>query len=143
MSDQIIAPGLMPASTPQPLSMAVTIHGAQAVLHLSEPREYVALTAQEALQMGARLFVAAVEADKAAGDAGIAAALAVVDAIYELRGEIKPAGGAIKAELIERHRKTLRDRLRVVLNSQREKRTVNNAQLSRQLVDICLSEVFG
>lgn len=125
------------------LKVAVTTHGLQAVLHLSQAREYVALSGREALQLGARLFVAAVEADKSTAQAAIAAAMAVIDAVYELRGDIKPAGGAVKHELIERHRATLTKRLEVVLNSQREVRTVSNAAMAKGLVDIMLSEVFS
>ena len=50
---------------------------------------------------------------------------------------------ARKAELVQRHRKTLSERIRVVLNSQREKKTINNASLARQLVDIMCDEVFS
>jgi hypothetical protein len=135
MSEQIVVP--------QALSMAVTVHDRQAVLHLSQPREYVAMMPAEALQMGARMFTAAVEASPDAGQAGIAAAMAVIDAIYELRGDLKPAGGAVKHELIERHRATLLKRIEVVLNSERDKRKVSNAAMARGLVDIMLSEVFS
>ncbi len=141
MTDQILAPGLMDQA--QPLSVAVSTFGDQAVLHFSEPREFTAFTAQEALMLGSRMLVAAVEADGTAAQAGIATAMAVIDGIYELRGDIKPAGGAVKHELIERHRKTLTKRLEIMLNSQREKKTVGNAALARQLVDTMLSEVFG
>lgn len=49
---------------------------------------------------------------------------------------------AMKAELVQRHRKTLLDRISVVLNSQREKKTISNRSLSQQLVDIMSKEVF-
>lgn len=49
---------------------------------------------------------------------------------------------AIKDELVQRHRKTLLDRITVVLNSTREKKTINNRSLARQLVDIMSHEVF-
>ena len=141
MTEQILAPGLVPA-TPNPLSVAVSVHNAQAVLHFSEPREYTGFSAAEALQVGARLLVAAVEADPSAAQAAIATSMAVVDGVYELHGDIKPAGGAIKAELIERHRVKLTQRVGMVLNSTREKKTTSNRGLAKQLVDIMLSEVF-
>jgi hypothetical protein len=50
---------------------------------------------------------------------------------------------AMKEELVQRHRKTLMDRIAVVLNSQREKKTVNNRSLARTLVDIMSNEVFN
>ena len=125
------------------LSLTVTVHGKQAVLHMSEPREYVALVPAEALQLGARMFTAAVEADGNAAQAAIAGAMGIIDAIYEIRRDMKPAGGAVKHELIERHRKTLAKRLEVVLNSQRELRTVSNAAMAKGVVDIVLAEVFS
>jgi len=140
MSEQIIFPQ---SDAPQPLSIHVSVHGRQAVLHLSQPREYVGLMPAEALQIGARMFTAAVEASPDVGQAAIAACMAVIDAVYEIKGDLKPAGGAVKHELIERHRATLTKRLEVVLNSQREKRTVTNAAMARGLVDIALSEVFS
>lgn len=50
---------------------------------------------------------------------------------------------AQKAELVQRHRATLMDRITVVLNSTREKKTINNLSLARQLVDIVSHEVFS
>ncbi len=50
---------------------------------------------------------------------------------------------AQKEELVQRHRKTLLDRLSVVLNSQREKKTISNRSLAMQLVDIMSREVFS
>jgi hypothetical protein len=138
----IIAPGLVPQA-PAPLSVAVTVHGQQAVLHFSEPREFTGFSATESLQIGARLLVASVEADPAAAQAAVSTALAVVDAVYELRGDIKPAGGAAKHELIERHRNTLTQRLRVILNSQREQRVVSNSKLAKELTEVMLKEVFA
>ena len=126
----------------KPLAVAVSVYGNQAVLHMDAPREYLALTGPEPIQLGARLFVAAVEADKTMAQAAIVVAMAVIDGIYELRGDIKPAGGAVKHELIERHRMTLTKRLEVMMNSTREKKTTSNAQLSKQIVDIFLNEVF-
>lgn len=137
MSEQIIVP------KDNPLSLAVTAHDKLAVLHMSEPREHVALAPVESLQLGARLFTAAVEADGNAAQAAIAGAMGIIDAVYEIRRDVKPAGGAVKHELIERHRRTLTKRLEVVLNSQRETRTVSNAAMAKGIVDIMLSEVFS
>lgn len=141
-AEQIILPGAAPAPT-QPLSMAVTVHDRQAVLHLSEPREYVALTDAEPLMLGQRMILAGVEANPDVAQAAIATAMALIDGIYELRGDLKPAGGAVKHELIERHRKTLTNRLTVILNSTREKKTTSNRGLAKQLVDVLLTEVFS
>jgi hypothetical protein len=136
-------PGLSSTDGPKPLEITVTVHGKQSVLHMTEPREYLAMTGPEPIQIGARLFVAAVEADKQMAQPAISAAMAIIDAVYELCGDMKPAGGAVKHELIERHRGTLTKRLEVVMNSTREKRTVSNQQMAKQLVDIMLSEVFS
>lgn len=127
----------------KPLEIAVTVHDGQAVMHLSEPREYVALTGPEPLMIGQRLILAGVEANHDMGQAAIVACMSLIDGIYELRGDLKPAGGAVKHELIERHRHVLTRRLEVVLNSTREKKKVGNAALAKQLVEIALKEVFS
>lgn len=142
MTNPIVVPGLVGSDGPKPMSLAVTVHGKQAVLHMSEPREYLALTGPEPIQLGARMFIAAVEADSTMAQPAIAGAMAVIDGIYELRGDIKPAGGAVKHELIERHRGILTKRLEVMMNSTREKKTTSNQQLAKQVVDIMLNEVF-
>lgn len=49
---------------------------------------------------------------------------------------------AMKEELVQRHRATLMDRISVMLNSQREKKTISNRSLARQLVDVMSKEVF-
>lgn len=67
----------------------------------------------------------------------------VADLAFEADTGLKAAGPALKAELMDRHRTTLITRLSVILNSQREKKTINNRSLARQLVDVCLSEVFA
>lgn len=143
MSEQINAAGLMDEPA-QPLSVDVLVaESGQVVLRFSAPREYLALEVQEAMLIGGRLMVASVEADSKAGNAAIQVAMTMIDAIYELRGDLKPAGGAVKHELIERHRRTLTARLSTVLNSTRERKKTTNEQLSKQLVDIALSEIFS
>lgn len=77
-----------------------------------------------------------------AGDALMFSTL-LADLAFEAETSLKPAGPAIKAELMERHRVKLVDRLAVVLNSTRERKTVNNRQLAKNMVDICLSEIFS
>lgn len=67
----------------------------------------------------------------------------VADLAFEADTGLKPAGPAIKSELIERHRSKLTNRLAVMLNSQREKKTVNNRSLAKQMVETCLKEVFS
>lgn len=126
-----------------PLTLAVTVHDAQAVLHLSEPREYVALSGAEPLMIGQRLILAGVEAQPEHAQAGIAVAMALIDGIYDLRGDLKPAGGAVKHELIERHRAVLTQRLAIMLNSQREKKKVSNQALAKMLTEAMLNEVFS
>lgn len=133
----------VPTNHQPPLSAHVTVHNGQVVLHLSEPREYVALTDHEPLLLASRLMVAGVEAQPGVAQAAIAGAMGVIDAVYELRREVKPAGGAVKHELIERHRRVLVRRLEVMLNSLREAKKVGNAALAKQLTDVVLSEVFS
>jgi hypothetical protein len=135
---QIILPGAT-----KPLSVEVTTHGKQVVQHFSEPREFTAFSGTEAVVVGTKFLARAIEADDTVAPAVVDMAMGLIDAAYEARGDLKPAGGAVKHELIERHRKTLTRRLEVVMNSQREKKTTSNHQLARQLVDIALSEIFS
>jgi hypothetical protein len=141
-ADQIIAPGLLPQPE-KPLSVQVTALRSQVVLHLSQPREFVALSNVEPVIIGTQMLCRAIEADGANAVTVIDLCMAVIDFAYELRGDLKPAGGAVKHELIERHRRTLTKRLEVVMNSTREKKTVSNAQLAKEAVEICLKEVFA
>lgn len=69
-------------------------------------------------------------------------ARAITDHAFECRDGVKPVGDTLKAELIERHRKTLTTRISLILNSTRENRTVSNLKLAQQLVEICLAEIF-
>lgn len=143
MSEQINASGLL-NEAPQDLAVNVQVaDDGRVVLRFSAPREYVAMGVQEAMLIAGRLFVASVEADPSSGNAAIQVAMAMIDAVYELRGDLKPAGGAVKHELIERHRRTLTNRINTVLTSTREKRKLSNEALAKQLVDIVLHEVFA
>lgn len=76
-----------------------------------------------------------------AGDALTLSSLIADLALQEDTGLRIPE--AMKAELVQRHRKTLLDRISVVLNSQREKKTISNRSLAMQLVDIMSKEVFS
>lgn len=50
---------------------------------------------------------------------------------------------AMKKELVARHRVTLLNRIRVVLNSTRETKVITNQMLAQQLVDLMSAEVFS
>jgi hypothetical protein len=67
----------------------------------------------------------------------------LADLAFEADTGLKAAGPALKAELIERQRAKLVDRLVVVFNSQREKRTISNRSLARSVLDIVFSEVYS
>ena len=67
---------------------------------------------------------------------------AMSTAAFECREGVKPAGPALKAELVEKHRMTLTQRLALMLNSTRSDTRISNGQLAKSLVDTCLSEVF-
>lgn len=140
-AEQIIVPGLNQAA--KPLSVDVTTHGMQVVLHYSEPREFAAYAGIEAVIIGTRMLARAMEADQSVAPKVIEMAMAIIDAAYEMRGDLKPAGGAVKHELIERHRRTLTRRLEVILNSRREAKKTTNAQLAKELTDVLLHEVFA
>lgn len=69
-------------------------------------------------------------------------ARAITDHAFEARDGVKPVGDTLKAELVERHRRTLTTRLGVIMNSQRDNKVVSNAKLAQQLVDVVLHEIF-
>lgn len=69
-------------------------------------------------------------------------AMRMTDLAFEANTGLKPVGDTLKADLIQRHRERLVNRLSLILNSQREKKTVSNGQLAMEVVDICLSEIF-
>lgn len=137
-AEQILLP-----TTEKPLKVEVTTFGAEVVLHYSEPREFAGYTGIQAVIIGTQLLARAMEADDQVCAKVIEMALALVDAAYETRADLKPAGGAVKHELVERHRRTLTRRLEVIMNSTREKRTTSNHQLAKELVEVMLKEVFA
>lgn len=146
MSEQINVPGLLEQqaqqATPATAKTMVSIHDRLVVLHFERSVEYAVYSPAGAISDGAKMMMFAAEADPEMAQLVINVSMAIVDAIYEARGDIKPAGGAMKKELIERDRRTLTDRLTVVLNSAREKKTISNRSLARQVVDICLAKVL-
>lgn len=76
-----------------------------------------------------------------AGDALTMSSLIADLALQEDTGLRIPE--AMKQELVSRHRKTLLDRLTVMLNSTREKKTINNRSLAQLMVDAMSREVFS
>ena len=75
-------------------------------------------------------------------DSAITIAEALTRAAFEARDGVMPVSDALKSDLVERHRATLYRRLEIILNSERDDRLITNGKLARQLVDVCLSEVF-
>lgn len=76
-----------------------------------------------------------------AGDALTMSSLIADLALQEDAGLRIPE--AMKEELVQRHRKTLLDRLTVMLNSSREKKTISNRSLAQLMVDAMSREVFS
>lgn len=67
----------------------------------------------------------------------------LADLAFEADTGLKAVGPTLKAELMERHRRTLTKRLEVMLNSLRERKKVSNFALSKEMVETCLKEVMG
>lgn len=73
----------------------------------------------------------------------IAVATAMIDAAYAAMGEkMKPAGGAVKHELMERHRKTLTTRVELMLRDIRDDKTQSHYKVAMAVVECCLRECF-
>lgn len=75
------------------------------------------------------------------GDAMTMSALIADLAMQEETGGLRMPE-AQKNELVARHRAKLLERITVILNTQREKKVINNRSLARQLVDVMSKEVF-
>ena len=67
----------------------------------------------------------------------------IIDLAFEADTGLKPLGPAAKAELVKKHRDKLLPRVRLMLNDLRDRKTVDNAKLARQIVDTVFSEVFS
>lgn len=76
-----------------------------------------------------------------AGDALTLSTL-LADLAFEVDTGLKPAGDVVKAELIERHRIKLVNRVALQLGTLRERKTVTHRKLAATLVDTMLHEVF-
>lgn len=66
----------------------------------------------------------------------------IIDLAFEADTGLKPLGPAAKAELVKKHREKLVPRIGLMLNSMREKRTISNSALARQIMDTVCAEVF-
>ncbi len=62
---------------------------------------------------------------------------------FEADSGLKPVGETLKASLVKQHREKLEPRLTIMLNSQRENRTLGNKALARQVMDVIFSEIFS
>lgn len=146
-TEQIIVPGVAEAREQRPAppsgTTAVSVHEGLVVLHFERATEFAVYDPVGAVADGAKMLAFAAMQDPQAAQLVVNAAMFLIDHVYEQRGELKPAGGAVKHELIERHRRTLAKRLELVLNSRREQKKTSNAQLSSELVGIVLHEVFA
>jgi hypothetical protein len=145
--EQIIVPGLAEAQAQQAKpptgATVVSVHDGLVVLHFERACEYAVYAPVGAVSDATRMMAFAAAEDAQAAQLVVNAAMFLIDHVYEVRGDLKPAGGAVKHELIERHRRTLTKRLEVMLNSRREKRTVSNQQLAKEAVEVMLKAVFS
>jgi hypothetical protein len=66
----------------------------------------------------------------------------IIDKAFEADTGLKPLGPAAKAELVKKHREKLIPRIGLMLNSMRERRTISNSALARQIMDTVCAEVF-
>lgn len=67
----------------------------------------------------------------------------IIDLAFEADTGLKPLGPAAKAELVKKHREKLIPRVAMMMNSMREKRTISNDALARQIMDVVCAEVFS
>ena len=63
-------------------------------------------------------------------------------AAFEARDDLKPAGPALKASLVERHHDKLVPRIALMLGSMRQDKLKSDGNIAEQIVTTCLAEVF-
>ena len=66
---------------------------------------------------------------------------AIADAAFECRDGVKPVAGALKTELIERHRDVLIQRFPLVLRSLIDSGK-SDGYIAKELINICFKEIF-
>ena len=74
--------------------------------------------------------------------AALAMAELLTDKAFEADVGLKPVGPALKASLVEKHRKTLQPRLALIIKSRREVSTVTHQDLAKLVLDAVFNEVF-
>lgn len=67
---------------------------------------------------------------------------ALAAAAFECGTGLKPAGPALKASLVEKHRMDLTARLALMLNSMRGNKALSNGKLAQEMVEACLKAIF-
>jgi hypothetical protein len=101
-------------------NMVVEMRDGKVILHFEKPMKDVIFDPQNAIDI----------------------ACAITDAAFECRDGVKPVSDTLKAELVERHRRTLTNRAELILSSKREDRTMSHRKLAQELIEIFLKEVF-
>ena len=66
----------------------------------------------------------------------------MTDHAFEARDGVKPVGDTLKAELVERHRMTLTQRLSLMLSTMRRDNMVTDGVMAQRMVEACLKEIF-
>lgn len=66
-------------------------------------------------------------------------AMAMTDAAFEVRDGVKPAGETLKAELVDRHRTTLTQRIAIMMPQLRK---MTDGKAAKTMVETVLKEIF-
>jgi hypothetical protein len=69
-------------------------------------------------------------------------ACAMTDAGFEARDGVKPVSDTLKAELVDRHRMKLTQRVSLMLTSMRADKKKSDGYLAKEIVEAMLKEVF-
>lgn len=67
---------------------------------------------------------------------------AMATTAFEARDGVKPVTGALKAELVERHRMKLTQRVAMMMGTLRHDKTKSDGRIAQDVVEACLKEVF-
>jgi hypothetical protein len=102
------------------VEMVLDLEAGKVLQHFREPMQRILYEPTNALDVAAKL----------------------AELAYEARGDLKPAGSALKADLVERHRMTLTHRIALILRTARGDTRMSDGQLAQAVVETCLKEVF-
>ena len=120
MSDQIQLPSEPVVAPVGQVNMVPTIQDGKIHLYFEQPMRVVIFEPQNMLDICEKL----------------------AELAYEARGDMKPAGGALKHDIVEKHRKASVNKIALMLNTTREDKSRSHRELAETIVDAIFQRIF-